>query len=79
METIGNSEEPIIRLKMCSQVVSTIETNVYRYKSVGIDPNEISNALDTVNNIVYSINDNEIMDNDLVMSLKMILREQEIA
>lgn len=64
---------------MCSQVVSTIETNVYRYKSVGIDPNEISNALDTVNNIVYSINDNEIMDNDLVMSLKMILREQEIA
>ncbi len=70
LEAIGNSEEPIIRLKMCSQVVSTIETNVYRYKSVGIDPNEISNALDTVNNIVYSINDNEIMDNDLVMSLK---------
>lgn len=70
LQSIENSAEPIIRLKMCSQVVSTIETNVYRYKSAGIDPNEISNALNIVENIVSAINDNEIVDNNLVIQLK---------
>lgn len=68
--SIDKSTEPIVRLKMCSQVVSSIETNVYRYKNAGISAGEMMEALSAVENIVNDISDKEILDNKLVVELK---------
>ncbi len=68
--SIDKGVEPIVRLKMCSQVVSSIETNVYRYKNAGISAGEIMEALATVNTVVNDINNNDILDNKLVTQLK---------
>ena len=68
--SIDKGAEPIVRLKMCSQVVSSIETNVYRYKNAGISAGEIMQALTTVNSIVNEINNDDILDNKLVIQLK---------
>lgn len=70
ISSIDQGAEPIVRLKMCSQVISSVEKNIYRYKNIGVSAGEIAEVLSTVNTIVNSISDNEILDNELVMQLK---------
>ena len=68
--TISKSSEPVIRLKMCSQVISAIETNIYRYRNADISAGEIMEALATVDEIVHSIDTNENLGNKVVRALK---------
>lgn len=68
--TISKSSEPVIRLKMCSQVISAIETNIYRYRNADISAGEIMEALATVDEIVHSIDTNENLGNKVVTELK---------
>ncbi len=71
---IENCDEPIVKLKMCSQALATINLNIYRYKSTeAINSIDIARDMESILSIINSINDNEIMDNELCTNLKSTL------
>ena len=70
LSSIKKSKEPIIQLKMCSQVLSAISMNVYRYKSADIGAGDLLQAVGEVNTICSSIRSEEIMGIDSLVSLK---------
>lgn len=71
---IKNCDEPIVKLKMCSQALATINLNIYRYKSTeSINSIDIARDMESILSIIKSIDDNEIMDNELCTNLKLTL------
>ncbi|MGN0461236.1 MAG: hypothetical protein ACI4HZ_02215, partial [Ruminococcus sp.] len=75
LSSIKNSEEPIIQLKMSSQVLSAISINVYRYRSIDISAGDLLQAVGEVNSICSSIRDEEIQGIESLEALKANVME----
>lgn len=75
LSSIKNSEEPIIQLKMSSQVLSAISINVYRYRSIDISAGDLLQAVGEVNSICSSIRDEEIQGIESLEYLKANVME----